>query len=203
MLLLQRRRLNVNQTNDGVQAVINDTITPGPNWVVNAFVSYSRWRETHTAVGYGQASASTVGLEDSLFQAPLLPTVAHRRVLPTWQRHLPALCPLLGYRPGQRHPPVRASHTLKFGANFDVGMINVINESAGNFYFSSALTSCDPNGTAPCTALNYGSNVTGNSVASMLLGTASGGGQGINIDPAFSQHTYGVYLQDQWRVTTA
>ena len=191
----------VNQTNTGFQAVVNDTFTPGPTWVVDAYASYSRWREAHTAVGYGQGSASTIGLPNSDFQAPVLPTIGTDEY------------DYLGNGSFQRY--VRYSntfqvnatkqlskHTLKFGANFDVGMINVINEAAGSLNFSSALTSCDPaSDGGPCTALNYGSNVTGNSLASILIGAASGGGQGINIDPAFSQHTYGVYIQDQWRVT--
>lgn len=192
-----------NQANTGVQAVINDTITPGPNWVINSFVSYSRWRESHTGVGYGQGNASEIGLDPSLFQAPLLPVISDNDGFYTG----------LGSGTFQRYTRYSdtaevnithqfTKHTLKFGANFDIGMINSISEAAGSFGFSSALTSCDPdpNG-GPCQALNYGSSVTGNTIASMLLGTASGGGQGINIDPAMSLHTYGVYLQDQWRIT--
>ncbi len=34
----------------------------------------------------------------------------------------------------------------------------------------------------------------------MLLGTASGGSQSINIDPAMGLHSFGTYIQDQWRV---
>lgn len=191
-----------NQADTGFQAVINDTITPNPTWVINAFVSYGRWRETHTAVGYGKANAATIGLSPSLFQAPLLPTVSADQYA------------YLGNGSFQRYPRYSdtaqvnvtkelAKHSLKFGFNFDLQMINNISEAPGSFSFSNALTSCDPdpNG-GPCTALNYQSNVSGNAIASMLLGTASGGGQSINIDPAMSLHTYGGYLQDQWRVTS-
>jgi len=192
----------VNQTNNGFQGVINDTITPSPTWVINSFFSYSRWKETHIAQGYGAASASTIGLANSLFQAPLLPTIY----------------PDNGYSSlsnGSYEQYIRYSstaevnvtkqlsrHTLKFGANFDVQMINSISEAAVSFNFGSDLTSCDPdpNGGA-CDALNYSSTLTGNAIASMLLGTSDGGGQGINIDPAMSLHTYGTYIQDQWRVT--
>jgi TonB dependent receptor len=64
------------------------------------------------------------------------------------------------------------------------------------------LTSCDPdpNG-GPCLASNQAGTLTGNPIASMLLGASAGGGQGINIDPAMSQHIYGAYIQDQWRVS--
>ncbi len=190
-----------NQVNTGFQVVLNDTITPSPSWVIDTYGSYSRWKEEHTAQGYGVASASTIGLSPSLFQAPLLPTVYPDNGFDS-----------LGNGSYQRY--VRYSdtalvnvtkqfskHTLKFGFNFDVQQINSISEAAGSFNFSSAQTSCDPdpNG-GPCTALNFSSVASGNPIASMLLGTASGGGQSINIDPAMSLHTYGTYIQDQWRV---
>ena len=192
-----------NQTNNGFQAVLNDTFTPSPNWVVNGLVTYSRWREAHTGVGYGQATASAIGLSPSLFQAPLLPTIGADNQFGNglgsnaYQRYI-------RYASTSQLNMTRlfTKHTLKFGANFDVGMINSVNESVGSLNFSSALTSCDPdpNG-GPCQALSNSSVLTGSSIASMLLGTASGGGQGINIDPAMSLHTYGVYVQDQCRVT--
>ncbi len=190
----------VNQYNNGFQGVLNDTVTPGPTWVINTYVSYSRWKEQHIAQGYGVASAQTIGLPNSLFQAPVLPTVypdgpysslsngsyqQYARDSSTAQINLTKII---------------GTHTIKFGANFDDQVINSVNEAAGSFDFSSAQTSCDPNPGNPCSALNYTSTQSGNPVASMLLGAASGGGQAVNIDPAMSLHTYGMYVQDQWRV---
>ena len=89
---------------------------------------------------------------------------------------------------------------MKFGANYDVALINNIQESPGNFNFSNALTSCDPTGNGSlCQASNTGSFISGNAVASMLLGVGSGS-TNINMDPAMSLHTFGTYIQDQWRV---
>ncbi len=191
-----------NQGNTGFQAVLNDTFTPSANWVVNAFVSYSRWRESHTAVGYGQATASAIGLDPSLFQAPLLPTIGADNQFTylgngSYQKYV-------RYSSTSQVNITRqwGKQTWKFGANFDVGMINSVNENVGSFNFSSALTSCDPNPGAPCMANQYSSTQSGSSIASMLLGTGSGGGTGTNIDPAMSLHTYGVYFQDQWRVNS-
>jgi len=65
------------------------------------------------------------------------------------------------------------------------------------------MTSCDPSpyySGGPCQALNYGSVLSGNPIASTLLGQGSGG-QSINIEPAMSEHAFGLYIQDQWRVT--
>lgn len=190
-----------NQYNNGFQTVINDTITPSPTWVINTYLSYSRWKEQHIAQGYGVAGAATLGLSDALFQAPILPTISPDG-------------PYSGLGNGSYQTYARASgtaqinitkvldkHTLKFGGNFDDQIINSVSEAAGQFNFSSALTSCDPNDGAPCSALNFTSTASGNAIASMLLGTASGGGQGINIDPAMSLHSFGGYLQDQWHLT--
>ncbi len=193
----------VNQYNDGFQVVLNDTVTPSPTWVINSYVSYSRWLEQHIAQGLG-TDASAIGLSPSLFQAPIVPSISadngftslgsgtyekFSRTSDTIQVNL---------------TKVFTRHTLKFGANFDNQMINVINEAAGKFNFSSGLTACDPNAGGACNALQGGqtSVVSGNAIASMLLGTGNGGGQGITLDPALSLHNYGTYIQDQWRVNS-
>jgi hypothetical protein len=191
----------VNQYNNGFQVVLNDTVTPSPTWVINSYASYSRWQEQHIAQGYGVASASTIGLPNSLFQAPILPVIYNDGPYTT-----------LGNNSYEKYPrdsdtaqvnvtKVLGNHTLIFGFNFDDQVINNVSEAAGTFNFSSAQTSCDPSTTGPCTALNYASTASGNAIASMLLGTASGGGQAINISPAMSLHSYGTYIQDTWHVT--
>ncbi|MDQ2775767.1 MAG: TonB-dependent receptor, partial [Acidobacteriota bacterium] len=191
-----------NQANSGIQLVLNDTVTPNPSWVLDTYISYSRWQEKHIAQGYGTASAATIGLSPALFQAPLLPTISTggssytglgNGSYQTYTRYSNTI---------QINVTKQLSkHTIRFGANYDDMMINSVSESAGNFDFGSGLTSCDPSGSGgPCTALNYGSSLSGNPIASMLLGTATGGGQSINIDPAMTLHSYGLYIQDQWRV---
>ncbi len=152
-----------NQVNTGFQLVLNDTVTPSPSWVIDTYASYSRWKEEHTAQGYGVADASTIGLSPSLFQAPLLPTIYPDG-------------PYSSLGNGSYERYVRysdtamvnvtkqlAKHTLKFGFNFDVQQINSISEAPGSFNFSSAQTSCDPSSSGgPCTALNYASIASGN-----------------------------------------
>ena len=191
-----------NQYNDGFQVVLNDTVTPSPRWVVDTYVSYARWQEQHIAQGFGIADAATIGLDPALFQAPILPTISDQDGRYTG----------LGNGSYQKYTRYSdtiqmnltkdfSKHTMKFGGNFDNQQINSVDESVGSFGFSSALTSCDPSSSGPCNALNFGSTASGNSVASMLLGTGSGGGQGINIDPAMTLHSFGLYIQDQWRIT--
>lgn len=200
----------VNEHDTGFQVVINDTFTPSPTWVINSFISYSRWAENHLAQTFGTADASTIGLSPSLFQAPILPGISVENYsglgvtfgggFETYTRY--------SNTAGINLTKVFSKHTLKFGANFDDMRINNIQEANGvstgspAFNFGTALTSCDPNPNGgPCIASNSGSSVSGNALASMLLGTGSGGGQSANIDPAMGLHSYGAYIQDQWRVT--
>ncbi len=198
----------VNQANNGVQVVINDTVTPSPTWVIDTYISYSRWKEAHLAQTIGTADASTIGLSPTLFQAPILPyigindgTYSNLGVDPSFgggdQQYVRYSNTIQ-----MNVTKVFSKHTLKFGGNFDDQRINSISENNGNFSFSSALTSCDPSSSGgPCLASNQASLVSGNPIASILLGTASGGGQSLNIDPAMGLHGFGGYVQDQWRVT--
>jgi outer membrane receptor protein involved in Fe transport len=178
--------------------------------VINSFVSYARWQEGYLAQTFGTADAATIGLSPSLFQAPILPGIDVENYaslgvtfgggFQTYTRYANTI--------GMNFTKQFSKHTLKFGGNFDDQRINNRDESNGvntgspAFNFGTALTSCDPdpNG-GPCIASNSGSSVSGNALASMLLGTGSGGGQSFNIDPAMGLHTFGAYIQDQWKVT--
>jgi hypothetical protein len=142
----------VNESDNGFQVVLNDTITPSPTWVINAFASYSRWREAHIAQTFGTANASTIGLSPSLFQAPILPGIN--------VENYPSLGVAFGggYDIYTRYSNTVAinltkqlsKHTLKFGGNFDDQRINNTQESNGvntgspAFNFGTGLTSCDP-----------------------------------------------------------
>ncbi len=192
----------VNQTNYGFQVVINDTVTPSPTWVINSYISYSHWLETHIAQGYGVASAATIGLSPSLFQAPLMPPInadnGYSSLGNGTFEHFARTSDEAQINLTKQF----SSHTLKFGANFEDQMNNVLNESAGSFNFGSGMTSCDPDPSGTCAALPayQSSTLTGNAIASMLLGTPGSGSQSINFTPALSLHTFGAYIQDQWRV---
>ena len=199
----------VNEHDTGYQFVLNDTVTPSPTWVINTFIGYGRWQEEHLAQTLGVADAATIGLSPSLFQAPILPGINVENYsglgvtfgggFQTYTRYANTI--------GMNITKQFSKHTLKFGGNFDDQRINNTDESNGvntgspAFNFGTALTSCDPNPGGACIASNTGSTQSGNALASMLLGTSSGGGQSFNIDPAMGMHSFGGYIQDQWRVT--
>ncbi|HLH05264.1 MAG TPA: TonB-dependent receptor [Bryobacteraceae bacterium] len=189
-----------NNDDAAFQVVVNDTFTPSPSWVINAYVGYSRWRETHLPVGVGKADASTIGLPVSDFQAPVLPTVSiddysglgngfyanYVRYSETAQINL---------------SKEFSKHSLKFGANYDVFLINNNQQGVGSVYFSNYLSACDPTGFASCQATpGQSSNLSGSGLVETLLGIGDINST-TDMDPAMSQHAYGGYVQDQWRVT--
>jgi hypothetical protein len=187
----------------GEQAVINDTITPSANWLINLYGGYSRWFEGQTLLGFGKSS-SAIGLNPDYFQVNTLPLVNASgyytlgNQYSTFDRYVRYSS--TGIVNVSRQFNV---HTFKFGFNYDVGMINNREDQPGILNFSEGLTSCDPGPTSsdPCQA-SLQSSSSGNAIASLLLGTGSGGGTNTSMDPAFSQHSIGMYFQDGWRATS-
>jgi Carboxypeptidase regulatory-like domain len=194
-----------NATNDdrGFQVVVNDAYTPSPTWVVDSYLAVGHWHEEQTSIGYGQSNPGTIGLSQSLFQAPLLPLVNVTNydtlgsTYSSYDRYVRSNGTAIGNITKEF-----AKHTLKFGANYDIVFMNNRQDVPGTFNFGTSFTSCDPDPKGgPCHALNTDSNITGNAIASLLLGTGSGSSQ-IEMDPAMSLHSFGAYIQDQWRANT-
>lgn len=90
---------------------------------------------------------------------------------------------------------VRGAHTLKYGWEGRMIRVNVWEaRAAGTFNFSAGFTQ----GPNPNTA----SSTAGNSIASLLLGTGSGGNLLQAWKNVASQSFYNAgYMQDDWRVT--
>lgn len=193
---------NFSQKSSGAQVVGNDTWTPTSTWVIDTYGAWSRWLEQQTLVGYGKASTSSIGLPNGLFQLPVLPIVSAAGYTGLGNGDSTYVRYARDNSTGLINVTKQLSrHTLKFGFNYDVAMINNRKDAPGNFSFSGQFTSCEPNpGGSACKASSSG-GTTGNSIADLLLGTGTGGGMSISMDPAFSVHAYGVYLQDDWRVT--
>jgi len=193
-------------TNDdrGFQVVVNDTFTPNPAWIVDSYVAVGHWHEEQTSIGYGKANAGTIGLSPSLFQAPLLPLVNAQNydslgsTYSSFNRYVRSIGTALGNVTKEF-----SKHTLKFGANYDIAFMNNRQDVPGKFNFVRAFTACDAGPVAgdACSAPSEGtgSDQTGDAIASLLLGTGSGQ-SAIQMDPAMSLHSFGAYIQDQWRV---
>lgn len=195
---------NIASNNDhGFQVALNDTLTPNANWVIDTYGAYSHWWEGQTAIGYGVANLSKVGLSPSLSQAPLVPLVYAGNYsqlgssYSSFNRYIRSLA--TGIVNVTRE---WGRHTVKFGFNYDVNLINIRGDSPVNFDFSDDQTSCDagPVTGDPC-QVKLGTSASGNPIASMLTGVGSGGDANFSMDPAMSEHSFGMYLQDNWRAT--
>lgn len=196
---------NYDNHDSGFQVVVNDTFTPSPTWVINAYASYSRWHEAQDPTILGKSSPATVGLDPALFQqsANVLPTL-----------NVDNNYSSLGAQPNNYDRYVRYSetaqvnltkqlskHSIRFGANYDILLINNEKFGVGSVSTGSSLTACDPGpASGPCQATANSSTTSGNAIASLLLGTGDVSSN-TNVLPAMSQHAYGMYVQDQWRVT--
>ncbi len=199
-----------NNDDHGLQVVFNDTWTPNAKWLINGYGGFTRWWEGQTSIGYGVANASSIGLSPSLFQVNLLPLVNATGYY-TLGSTYSSYDRYIRYNSTGIIDVTRqmGQHTIKFGFNYDVAMINNREDSPGNFNFDTSSTACDPDTDssgnpipgAPCRAPATSSDLSGNAIASMLLGVGTGGSSDISMDPAMSQHSFGMYLEDEWRAT--
>ena len=89
---------------------------------------------------------------------------------------------------------VHGRQTLKFGAEFRRYNQNFLQPGAadGNFTFSKAFTQANP--------LRADAQ-SGNEFASFLLGVPSAGSVDRNIDPAYRNKYYALFVQDDWKLS--
>jgi hypothetical protein len=97
------------------------------------------------------------------------------------------------------------SHSIRFGYQLTVQMLNDFNENSANFGFDRNLTSsnCVESTTSPACATGLASTsstTTGDSIASLLLGTLSSSSTGYSVVPAATQKYMALYAEDAWKV---
>ena len=126
--------------------MLNDTYTPSPTWVIDAYAAYGRWYEAQTQIGYGKQNLSAIGLSPSFSpQANGLPSVhadlysnsGHR--LFNYDRYVRSNVTWIGNVTKQF-----TRHTLKFGANYDIAFMNNRSDQPVDFDFGRSFTSCEP-----------------------------------------------------------
>ena len=88
---------------------------------------------------------------------------------------------------------IRGRHTMRYGAEFRLYNQNRLQPGAasGNFTFDKRWTQADP---------LRGDALSGNEFASFLLGVPSSGFVDRNIDPAYQNPYYVLYVQDDWKL---
>lgn len=183
---------NFSGKNPDYQAVWGNTIILNPTTVVNVLVSASRWNESQISPSLGVLTPASIGLNPAEFQAQLIPNFNFEDYsslgddeIRNFVRYANSL------QVNATH--VKGAHTIGFGFMGESDLLNNIDRFSAGFSFNRGMTS------GPIAQQD--SSVTGNSIASLLLGTGSGGGATLNPDIAASMPYYALYAQDNWHAT--
>lgn len=184
---------NFSDLNPRHHVVIGATFTPSPTWVINVLLGSGRWRENQVSPSQG-FNATSLGLPSTLvsqFLAQTMPGFSMQGYAslgnPRWlnaARETHNLQANITKELGR--------HSLKFGWMTEVARLNNTDFNAPSFSFTRGLTS-GPVAAAAATT-------TGDGLASLLLGTGSGGSFPIGAATAVTAPYHGAYLQDNWRV---
>lgn len=185
---------NFSDVNPRHQVVIGVTYVPTPTWVVNLLVGSGRWRENQNSPSKGR-NGTELGLPAALvsqFQTETYPqftaqgyaTLNNRRFLnvPRETHNLQA-----------NFTKELGAHSLKFGWISELARLNNTDFNTAVFNFTRGLTS------GPTAAV--ASNVTGDGIASLLLGVGASGSVPISAAFARSAWYHGFYVQDAWRAS--
>jgi hypothetical protein len=192
-------------------ATFGVTYVPTPTFVLNVTVGSGRWREEQLPVTLRDGIlGTTIGLPGSLvasMDSPHMPQFNAQGYAQLSNGRL------LNFPRRTDNLQVNATrelgrHSLKFGASAENAYLNSIDVRSADFAFDRGMTS------GPVAAVS--SSTSGNSIASLLLGTgigasatgATGGVTAVNnaitnrVQPAPLAKYYGLYFQDNWRVNT-
>lgn len=194
---LKAAETNNNERNRMHNGVIDYTLTPSPTMIVSIRGGYARSLYFYENLGLG-FQASSLGFPAALDTAgglPMFPRVSasNYTTLGNQDNRYNAF---MTYTLAGSVSWLRGGHTIKAG--YDGRMIRVNNResraTSGDFSFSAGMTQ----GPNPNTAAAN----RGNSIASLLLGTGSGGSLIQSFKDAAAQSFYtALYIQDDWRIT--
>lgn len=184
----RHQRINFAQVLDWITTV-------SPRVVLNARLSFNRYVEKNGRKGNEGFDITTLGFPQSL--AAGLP---HK---PNFGRYTFSSYTALGAYPTSNitnnwalHPNltwVRGSHSIKAGV--DMRTIQYITNNPGNVLALGAT----PSNTQK--DYNRADSLSGDSIASWLLGTPSNGSSVHNLFPTFLYQYYAPWVQDDWKVT--
>jgi hypothetical protein len=183
---------NFSDVNPRHHVVIGSTYTPSPTWVINAVLGSGRWRENQNSPSIG-LNATALGFDPTLvsqFQTETYPeftlqnyaTLNNRRYLNSARETHNLQLNITNER---------GSHSLKFGWLSEMARLNSTDFNTPTFAFNRGLTS------GPVAAQT--SNVSGDAIASLLLGAGASGSAPISAATATTAMYHGAYFQDSWR----
>lgn len=195
---LKAAETSQNERNRMHNGVVDYTMTPNPSTIVNLRAGYARSLYYYENMGLGFL-ASSLGFPSAIDTAGALAmfprlSASGYNTLGNQDNRYNAF---MTYTFAGSVTRLKGNHTLKAG--YDGRLIQVNNKesraTSGDFSFSAGMTQ----GPNPNTAAAN----RGNSIASLLLGTGSGGSLIQSFKDAAAQSLYtALYFQDDWRVTS-
>jgi hypothetical protein len=184
---------NFSDQNPRHQVVIGNTFVPTPTWVTNILIGTGRWREDQDSPSKGM-NATAIGLPASLasqFAAATIPQFAITNY-PQISNNRFLNDPRTTDNLQINNSKQLHNHSIKFGFIAEVEQVNSTDVRSAEFDFSRGMTS------GPTAATD--STTTGNAVASLLLGTGSGGNAPNSARLALTEKYFSWYIQDTWRL---
>ncbi|MBI4876561.1 MAG: TonB-dependent receptor, partial [Acidobacteria bacterium] len=172
---------------------VGNTFIPNPTWVVNLLLGHGSWAEKQRSDTYGR-DGTEIGLPASLvsqFDVKTIPqiypsgysNISHSRDLNNVSR-----VDNLQLNVTKE----KGVHSFKFGFGWESDKGTGGGLYSADFNFSRGMTS------GPTAATN--SSTSGDGIASMLLGTGSGGSVQKPALGASNRVYYSLYFQDTWRI---
>ncbi len=180
--------------NPRYQVSLGNTFVPNPSWVINVMAAFGSWTERQSSP-YAGRDGTELGLPASFVKSldvKTLPQITMETYSNIgYSRDLNNISRVANIQVNatKEHGP----HSFKFGFTRDAAMLTGGGLFSADFSFSRGMTS------GP--AAQVSSTTSGNAVASMLLGTGSGGNVQKPALGAITRLYYGLYFQDTWRVS--
>ncbi len=176
------------------EIVFGQTFVPNPTWVINVLIGSGRWHEIDTTASQ-QYNGTLAGFSSSLVNQLAINTFPQFNISGYDQLgNSEFVSTARESHNGQINASKEwGSHSIKFGFMVELQRLNSLDETSAMFNFDRGLTS------GPVASTN--ATDSGNSLASLLLGTGSSGNAPYNAALATSQRYFAWYLQDTWHAT--
>ena len=184
---------NFSDQNPRHQIVIGVTYVPTATWVTNVLIGTGRWREDQDSPSKG-LDGTAIGLPASLvslFAAQTIPQITATNY-PQISNNRFLNDPRTTDNLQINNSKQLHNHSLKFGFISEVEQVNSTDVRSAQFDFTRGMTA-GPNATTDSTT-------TGNAVASLLLGTGSGGNAPNAARLSLTEKYFAGYIQDSWRI---
>lgn len=170
-----------------------NTFILSPTFVVNAQVGGGRWSEINYSAAAGY-DATALGFSRSLVSqfdvvGPVVFGMGDYTGL-GYNRYLSGIRQVASVQAGATKE--FGAHSIKFGWSYQSAEMNFTDSNGPTFNFDRYFTS----GPNPDSKVS----TAGNTIASLLLGTGSGGSLPIRVRPASKDPYHGFYVQDTWKV---